>query len=366
METFRFRDRDLALKIVGKIKEYGVKATFMHVCGTHQDTLLRYGLDSLLERVNVKVKAGPGCPVCVTPPEEYEEAITLAEKGVVITGYGDVLKSPGYDRSLLDMRAKGCDVRIVYSVSDAVNIALKTGKEVVFMGVGFETTAPSTASTIINSPPENFSILSCHRYIPPAVQKLLSMGELKLDGLIQPGHVSTIIGLTPYERLLKEFNIPQVIAGFEPLDVLMAVLMLVKQIYEGPPRVENEYVRSVKPEGNLKALNMINQVFYPIKVHWRGFPEIEKSGMKLKPEYEKYDARLKFEDSIGDLSSGEFGKPKGCLCGEVLRGIADPEECPLFSVRCTPQSPVGPCMVSIEGTCHIEYRYKKRCKQVKR
>jgi len=366
LQAFRFRDRSLAAKIIGKIKEYDVKATFMHVCGTHQDTLLRYGLDSMLEQVNVKIKAGPGCPVCVTPPEEYEEAITLAEKGVIITGYGDVIKSPGYDRSLLDVRAKGCDVRIVYSVSDAVNMALKTDKEVVFMAVGFETTAPSTASTILNDPPENFSILTCHRYIPPALQELLRLGELKLDGLIQPGHVSTIIGLTPYEKLLEEFNIPQVVAGFEPLDILMAVLMLVKQIHEGTPRVDNEYVRSVKPEGNLKALNMINQVFYPSKVHWRGFPEIEGSGMKIKPEYQEYDARLKFEDLLKDLNRGEFMEPKGCLCGEVLRGVVDPEECPLFSVRCTPQSPVGPCMVSIEGTCQIEYRYRKTVKQVKR
>jgi len=333
----------------------------MHVCGTHQDTIIRYGLDNLLKDCGVEVRQGPGCPVCVTTEKEFTEAIILAKSGKIIATFGDVAKAPTLKGSLLAQRAEGCDVRIVYSIEDAVKIALENKeKDVVFMAVGFETTAPSTAATILKEPPENFSILSCHRYIPPALHALLSMGEIKIDGLIEPGHVSTIIGVKPYEEISKVYHLPQVIAGFEPLDMLLAVYMLAKQIKNGEAKVENEYTRSVRYEGNPKALKIMDEVFKPFDIAWRGFPIIKGSGMILRKKFEKYDARKKFEDELDILKEETFKETRGCRCGEILRGIIDPEDCPLFGRVCTPEKPVGPCMVSIEGSCNIQFRYGRK------
>ena len=227
------------------------------------------------------------------------------------------------------------------------------------MAVGFETTAPTTASAILKNPPENFSILCCHRTIPYALKTIIDMGELKIDGLIEPGHVSTIIGLNPYEFISKDYKIPQVIAGFEPIDILMGVWMLVKQIEQNNPFVQNEYSRAVKKEGNLRAKRVINKVFEICDIKWRGFPIIPKSGLNLKKDYSIYDSRKKYEDELSDLQNYEFKEPKGCRCGELLRGLISPKECPLFAVKCTPNKPVGPCMVSIEGSCNIEFKYLK-------
>jgi len=227
------------------------------------------------------------------------------------------------------------------------------------MSVGFETTTPMAAATILNNPPKNFSILSCHRVVPPALKAIVEMGELNLNGIIEPGHVSAIIGTKPYEFLSKKYNIPQVIAGFEPIDLLMGVWMLVNQIEHNDPKVENEYMRVVKEEGNIKALKVIKDVFEPCDVKWRGFPVIPESGLKLRDKFEEYDARKKYEDDLEILKDKEFSEPKGCRCGEVLRGLISSKECPLFGKKCLPNSPVGPCMVSIEGSCNIEYRYSK-------
>jgi hydrogenase expression/formation protein HypD len=248
----------------------------------------------------------------------------------------------------------------VYGIDDAVKIAEKTRKPVVFLGVGFETTAPSSAVTILAHPPENFSILCCHRYIPPALKALLDMGELRLHGLIEPGHVSTIIGVKPYEALSMRYHIPQVIAGFEPLDVLMAVYMLARQITNEEAKVENEYFRAVRYEGNVKALQALNSVFTPSDVSWRGFPVIPFSGMKIRKAYEHMDARKRYEDELKDISQQELEDPQGCRCGEVLRGLIDPHACHLFASQCTPVHPVGPCMVSVEGSCNIAYKYRKK------
>ncbi len=332
----------------------------MHVCGTHQDTLIRYGIQELLDTVNVKILAGPGCPVCVTPAREYEEAISLAEQGITITAFGDAARSPGYDRSLLDMRGSSCDVRIVYGIKDALEIAKKKETEVVFVAVGFETTAPGTAIALKETPPNNFSILSCHRYLPPALDKLLGMGEVRIQGLIEPGHVSTIIGAHPYQALSEKFKIPQVIAGFEPLDILVAAYMLLSQVSKAEYHVENEYSRTVHPEGNLTAQKYLKEVFEPSDVPWRGFPTLDGSGMKIRREYEDFDARKKHEDILENVDQSRFQEPEGCHCGEVLRGVFTPTQCTLFAKACTPQTPVGPCMVSIEGSCNIEYKYGKR------
>jgi hydrogenase expression/formation protein HypD len=269
-----------------------------------------------------------------------------------------MINVPGEKKSLQSMRAEGYDVRTVYGIDDAVSIAEKNrDKEVVFMAVGFETTAPTTASVIFKKPPSNFSILCCHRTIPYALKTLLDMGEIRIDGLIEPGHVSTIIGTTPYEFISKEYNVPQVVAGFEPIDILMAVWMLVIQIEKGDAFVQNEYSRAVKREGNIKAQKIIDNVFFPGNIKWRGFPVIPNSSLVLRSEFQDYDARKKFEYDLKEIANMDFKEPQGCRCGELLRGLLSPKDCPLFSNRCKPESPVGPCMVSIEGSCNIEYRY---------
>lgn len=356
---FRYRDSKVAGEIVERLKAMNLRIQLMHVCGTHQDTLIRYGLDSLLKTCGVRVRQGPGCPVCVTPAREFEEAIALARKGKTIMTFGDVSRVPGKQGSLLDLRGEGLDVRVVYGIGDAVKLARQLDGDGVFMAVGFETTAPATAATVLEGLPENFSILSCHRYVPPALHALLEMGECRLDGLIEPGHVSTIIGLKPYESLSEKYGIPQVVAGFEPLDMLMAVYMLARQIKRGEASVENEYSRVVRYEGNVRALEVMNQVFEAFDVDWRGFPLLPGSGMRIRREFESWDARKVWEDDFRGLE-GFVEEVGGCRCGEVLRGLIESWECPLFGTACTPTHPIGPCMVSVEGSCNIDYKYKKR------
>ncbi len=359
---FSLRDKKLADEIVSKIKKLNVKLKFMHVCGTHQDTLVKNGLDVLLKDCGIEIGQGPGCPVCVTTPKEIEEMLLLARKGKTVTTFGDMINVPGETESLRSIRSEGCDVRTVYGIEDALEIAIKNPeKEIVFMAVGFETTAPTTATVILNeNPPDNFSILSCHRTIPEALKAIIEMGEIKLDGLIEPGHVSTIIGSKPYEFLSKDYNVPQVIAGFEPIDILMGSWMLVQQIEKDKAFVQNEYKRVVREEGNVKAQQAIKKVFDSVDLQWRGFPIIPKSGLVLNDKFERYDARKKYKDDLEELKDKEFFEHKGCRCGELLRGLATPRECPLFGQACTPETPVGPCMVSIEGSCNIEYRYSEK------
>ncbi len=354
---FQFRDRETALKILGRLEEMHLDLRLMHVCGTHQDTLVRHGLDSMLKKTGIDIRQGPGCPVCVTTQREIEECIRLARTGKRVAAFGDMMRVPGPSGSLMELKGKGADVRMVYGIDDAVRMARSDGKETVFMGVGFETTAPGTAVALRAGAPDNFSVLCCHRTVPPALKALVDMGEMRLDGLIEPGHVSVIIGLKPYEFLSTEYHLPQVVAGFEPLDLLMAVLMLARQRKEGRAELENEYSRVVRPEGNLKAQGALAAVFEPFDVEWRGFPTIPGSGLRLRAEYERWDARKKFSDELADLREARFPEPRGCLCGEVLRGIREPEKCPLFGRKCKPESPVGPCMVSSEGSCNILFRH---------
>ena len=358
---FSLQDKRLADEIVSRMRKEDVHLRFMHVCGTHQDTLMKSGLDSVLASCGITIGQGPGCPVCVTTPKEIEEILLLARNGKTVTTFGDMIRVPGETASLQQLKADGCDVRTVYSIDDAVQLADKNpSKEVVFMAVGFETTAPTTASALLRGPPDNFSVLSCHRMIPPALHAILEMGELKIDGFIEPGHVSTIIGLEPYESLSRLYHVPQVVAGFEPLDLLMATWMLVQQVKKGDALVENEYTRAVRPEGNMKAQQAMRQVFTHADVKWRGFPVLPKSGLQLRKKFETNDARMKYEDELREMKEKEYPDPVGCLCGEVLRGLISSSECPLFGRECTPDSPVGPCMVSIEGSCTIAYRYAKK------
>jgi hydrogenase expression/formation protein HypD len=360
-DMFELRDKDIASKIMDNIRSMNIEAQLMHVCGTHQDTLIRHGLDAMLADTGVNILQGPGCPVCVTTPKEIEEVLALADAGKVITVFGDMLKVPGERRSLSDAKAEGCDIRIVYSVMDALKMACDyPDKEVVFMGIGFETTAPSTAFALLSNPPSNFSVLSCHRTVPKALRALVTMGEVRIHGLIEPGHVSTIIGTRPYEFLSSEFNVPQVIAGFEPLDLLMGVYMLLRQIKNGEAKVENEYTRVVKPEGNPKAIAAMEKAFKEKDVAWRGFPIIPGTGLGISDELAEHDGRIKYEAILKPVWEREFKEPAGCKCGEILRGIMDPDECPLFGKACKPSSPVGPCMVSAEGGCAIAYKYGRR------
>lgn len=353
------RDKRLAEKVVEKIKEIAKDDffKFMHVCGTHEDTFSRFGLRSLLPK-NVEVIAGPGCPVCVTPPEVISAAIELSKRdNVILATYGDMAHVPSPRGSLVQARAKGGNVHIVYSITDSIKLAEKRrDKQIVHFAIGFETTAPSTAATLLNNPPENFSVLTYHLLIPPAIDFLLSLGEVKLDGFILPGHVSTIIGSNAYKEISKRWHIPQVVAGFEPLDVLIGIYMLIKQIREGRTEVENEYVRAVRPEGNVKAKEIMYKVFDIVDAKWRGIGVIPRSGFKLKKEFEEFDARKRFEITFEEF---KHDLHPGCKCGEILRGLAQPKDCPLFAKACTPLHPIGPCMVSREGTCAIVYKYAR-------
>jgi hydrogenase expression/formation protein HypD len=320
--------------------------TFMHICGTHEAAIARSGLRSVLPE-QLKIVMGPGCPVCITPQGEIDAALELVEKGCIIATYGDLLRVPGTKGSIEE---SGGDIRVVQGIHKAVEIAEKTDEEVVFISVGFETTAPTVAATLLMNPPENFSILSSHRLVPPAMQWLLEQGEAKLDGFLLPGHVCTVTGYEEYEA----FPVPQVVAGFEPEDILLGLLMLVKQAREGRHEVENAYPRAVCREGNRKAIDLMYRVFEPADVEWRGFPVIPKSGLRLKPEFERYDAVKKFGIAIKHVD-----KHSACICDKVLRGIASPTDCKLFGRVCTPRKPVGPCMVSHEGACKIWHLYQR-------
>ena len=323
----------------------------MHVCGTHEAAIAKYGIRSVIPK-QFKIVMGPGCPVCITPQGEIDAAVQLAERGNIVCTYGDLLRVPGTKTSL--EHADG-DVRIVQGAAKAAEIARQNpDKEVSLISVGFETTVPTVAATLLANPPENLSILVSHRLVPPAMKWLMSQGEASLDGFILPGHVCAVMGYHEYEQ----FRVPQVVAGFEPEDILLGLLMIAEQIENGEAKVDNAYPRVVTREGNVKAQRLMKEVFEPADVEWRGFPVIPESGLKLKPEFEQFDAQKKF-----DLTFEEVTKKAGCICDKVLRGIADPTDCKLFGKVCTPRIPVGPCMVSHEGACKIWYQYNQRKQQ---
>lgn len=321
--------------------------TFMHVCGTHEAAIAKNGIRSILPE-QLKIVMGPGCPVCITPQGEIDAAIELAGKGCIVATYGDLLRVPGSDGTL---ESCGGDIRVVQGVHKAIEIARKTDKEVVFISVGFETTAPTVAAMLLTNPPNNFSILSCHRIVPPAMTWLLSQGEAKLDGFMLPGHVLVIAGLDEY----RKFNVPQVVAGFEADDILLGLCMLAQQVRDGTSWVENAYPRAVHEDGNPKAMAIMNQVFEPCDIEWRGFPVIPLSGLKLRDEFAQYDAQKKF-----GIVYKKVTKNSACICDRVLRGVAEPSDCKLFGKVCTPRTPVGPCMVSHEGACKIWAHYHVR------
>ena len=341
-------------KLLEKINELATPVKIMHVCGSHEHTIMENGIRTLLPE-EVEIIAGPGCPVCVVPSREIDEALELIDKGVTITTFGDMLRVPGSEKSLADAKAEGGDVRVVYGINRAIEIAEKTDNDVAFISAGFETTAPTTAAELLATPPENFSVLSCHRLIPPAIDFLINSGETSLNALIQPGHVCTIIGTKPFEYFSTDYGIPQAVAGFNPLDILMSVYMILRQIKNETPKIENEYKRAVKDEGNVIAQEMIDQVFDVDSREWRGFPKIPNSILEIKDEFSEFNAREKYDIEVKDVTEA----PKGCICGPILRGLARPEDCKLFRTACNPLHPIGACMVSKEGTCNIAHRYSR-------
>jgi hydrogenase expression/formation protein HypD len=357
-----FRDKELARGLAQRISSLlnGRGYTIMEVCGTHTMNIFRYGLKGLLPK-SLKLLSGPGCPVCVTPTSYIDQAIALAHvPGVIVCTFGDMLKVPGSESSL-ERLALG-NVKVVYSTVDALSMAKENpDKKVVFLGVGFETTAPTIVASVLEADRkglENYFVLCAHKTMSQVMRALVEDKELGLQGFICPAHVSTIIGSRAYEFLAKEFGIPCVIAGFEPLDILHGIYMLLGQIVKGEARVEIQYSRVARPEGNPRAQAVIEEVFEPYDAEWRGIGVVPKSGLRLRGKYQRFDAALHFSIPTPKVGAGFKPAPKGCLCGDMLRGIKTPPDCPLFGRACTPSHPVGPCMVSSEGTCAAWFKYQ--------
>ncbi|MBN1376070.1 MAG: hydrogenase formation protein HypD [Dehalococcoidia bacterium] len=352
-----FRDAALSQKLARKIADISTKPTrLMEFCGGHTVAIMRNGIRQLLPS-NVEMLSGPGCPVCVTANQDIDRAIALSSiPNLIITTFGDMLKVPGSYTSLQKARAEGGDIRIVYSTQDALQAARDNPtKSVAFIGIGFETTAPTIAASILQAEKENlnnYHVLCLLKATPPAMQALLDLGEVKLNGIVCPGHVTTIIGTRPYESYARDYGIACVVAGFEPVDILQALEMLVEQIEHNSPRVEIAYTRGVKPEGNVRALGLMNDVFNVAGADWRGIGTIPSSGFKLRDRYAQFDA-----DRVFEIKTPPVREAPGCRCGEVLRGTIKPLECKLFRKICLPENPIGPCMVSAEGTCAAYYMY---------
>ncbi len=330
---------------------------FMEVCGGHTHTIYKHGIENVLPE-SVELVHGPGCPVCVIPMGRVDDAIAVAEKpGVIFTSFGDMMRVPGGHGNLLEAKARGADVRMVYSPLDALRIAeANPDKQVVFFAVGFETTAPSTAVTLLKAKErdvKNFSVFCNHVTIVPPLKAILESPDLRLDGFLGPGHVSTVIGNRPYRFVPGVYGKPLVTAGFEPLDILQAIVMLLRQINDGRCEVENQYTRAVQDEGNPRALAILGQVF-ELRPHfeWRGLGFISQSALKLRDDFAAFDAELRFE-----VPGVRVADPKACQCGEVLKGVIKPWECKVFGTACTPETPIGTCMVSSEGACAAYYNY---------
>ncbi len=356
-ELAAFKDPDLARGLIGSIQALAPQqATLMEVCGTHTVAIARNGLRAMMPE-GIRLASGPGCPVCVTSNHDIDKVIALARvPEVTIATFGDMTRVPGSTSSLLAEQAAGRDVRIVYSPLDALALAAEDPtRQVVFVGVGFETTTPLIAMAIKRARAEglgNFSVYAAHKNMPGALEAIINDPQLKLDALILPGHVSTIIGAEPYRFLAEKYGIPGVITGFEPVDVLQGIAMIMRQLHEGRAEIEIAYARGVMPEGNPVALAAIDEVFETCPATWRGLGEIPGSGYRIREEYAAFDALRRFEPTIEPTI-----EHKGCRCGDVLRGIMAPDECPLFRTVCTPENPIGPCMVSSEGSCAAYYRY---------
>ncbi len=356
--TSDFRRNDIAQTLIKEIRVKSKKQIrLMEVCGTHTMSVFKHGVRSVLPET-ITLLSGPGCPVCVTSQSEIDAFIKLAdEKDVIITTFGDLLRVPGSNASLHHKKAEGADIRIVYSSMDALDIAKKKPqKTIVFPGIGFETTAPGTAATILAAEKagiKNFCVLSAQKTVPPALFGLMNIPGVQVDGFLLPGHVSVIIGEDAYRPFVESSGLPCVIAGFEPVDILAGILQLVTKIESGDSGLVNAYKRAVLPEGNPKAREILYSVFEPADARWRGIGNIPESGLVFKETFKAFDPLTRFS-----LSIPESEEIKGCACGEILTGLKIPPECALFRKKCTPINPIGPCMVSTEGTCAAYYKYQ--------
>ena len=352
-----YRSSDISRYLLHNIRELcSRKITLMEVCGTHTVSILRNGIKGLLPK-SVSLISGPGCPVCVTSTYEIDSFIALArQKNVILTAFGDLARIPGTNSSLSEEKTKGFDIRYVYSPADALEIAKKNpDKKVIFSGVGFETTAPLVASTILSAEKmkvENYYVFSAHKLMPPALFALMSMGKTKIDGFLLPGHVSAIIGEQAYIPFFNQYHIPCIISGFEPVDILQGISALVKQIETGSAMLENGYNRIVSFNGNRRALEIMHQVFEITDVEWRGLGMIPGSGLLIKNEFTHRDAVKVFPLKVKKTEINN-----GCICGDIITGVKIPPDCPLYKNTCTPLHPFGPCMVSGEGACAAYFRY---------
>ncbi len=357
-ELAQFKDPKLARDLVRAIERFSPEggATLMEVCGTHTVSIARAGIRDLMPE-GTRLASGPGCPVCVTCNRDIDTVIALARvPGVTIATFGDMTRVPGSTSSLLAEQAAGRSIEIVYSPLDALALAQSDpSRQIVFVGVGFETTTPLVARAVKRASDlglSNFSIFAAHKNMPNALEAIVADPALKVDALILPGHVSTIIGSEPYKFLAERYGIPGVITGFEPVDVLQGIAMIMRQLHEGRAEIEIAYARGVMPQGNPHAVAAIDEVFETCAATWRGLGDIPGSGYRLRDEYAQFDAVRRFQPEIEPTI-----EPRGCCCGDVLRGIMAPSDCPLFRKACTPENPIGPCMVSSEGSCAAYYRY---------
>ena len=356
-----FRDRAVAAALAERVKQTVRRPwTIMEVCGGQTHAIVRFGLDSLLPK-NLELVHGPGCPVCVTSVSLIDQAVCLASMpGVVFCSFGDMLRVPGTRGDLFGVKAAGGDVRIIYSPLDALELARKhPDREVVCFAVGFETTAPAWAMAVAQAKQlgiTNFSLLIAHVLVPPAMEAILSSPQNRIQGFLAAGHVCTVMGYEEYEAIAQKYRVPIVVTGFEPLDVLEGVAMLVSQLEEGRIEVENQYARSVSREGNRPARTIVNEAFEPVSRAWRGIGEIPASGLRLKPAYSDHDAELKFQHELSQLTEGK--EDLDCRSGLILQGLLKPTDCPAFGIRCTPEQPLGAPMVSSEGACAAYYRYR--------
>jgi hydrogenase expression/formation protein HypD len=354
-----YRDARIARALLAEIAQQARQPwVLMEICGGQTHTIMRYGLDELLPR-NIELVHGPGCPVCVTPLETIDKALELASRPeVILVSYGDMLRVPGSHADLLQVKAHGGDVRVVYSPTDALKIARQNPeRKVVFLAIGFETTAPANAMAVWQAKRErigNFSVLVSHVLVPPAIRALMTSPDCRVNGFIAPGHVCTVMGCEEYEALARDFRVPIVVGGFEPVDLLEAVLMLVRQLEKGEAKVENQYVRSVNYQGNLPARRVVEEVFEIADQKWRGIGIIPQSGLRVREEYGDYDA-----SRIFGLASITAEEPAECISAKVLQGLKKPTDCPAFGMRCTPQNPLGAPMVSSEGACAAYYNYRR-------
>ncbi len=361
IREMKFRDPRKAKALTRTLErlcqEIGREVSVMHVCGSHEQAIARFGLRSILPRP-LNVIMGPGCPVCITDEPEVDEAVVLAQQGVILASYGDMLRVPGSSKSLADAQTEGADVRVVYSAAEAVNLARQTDRQVVFFASGFETTAVATAAVILADPPENFSVLSAHKYIPPAMEIVAEMPGSKVEGFLAAGNAATITGWKIFERFVERHRLPVVIGGFEPLDILAALAKLLELIRDRELRVVNAYTRCCTPAGNRPAQKLLWKVFQTVGGQWRGIAHIPNSNIRLRDEYAWIDARKRFDIDLSQLWKGASPSlAHHCICGDIMAGIASPDDCQLFGKECTPENPVGACMVSNEGTCKIWFEY---------